>query len=80
MAGVIDGTLYAVGGNIAFVGNTPTVEIYGPASNTWTTGASEPTARHLGAAGVIDSKLYATGGYDTLNINGSLEVYTAVCP
>ena len=79
MVGVINGKLYAVGGNIAFVGSTPTVEIYDPASNTWMTGASEPTARYLGAAGVINSKLYATGGYDTSNINGGLDVYTASC-
>jgi N-acetylneuraminic acid mutarotase len=80
MTAVIDGKLYVIGGNINGV-NVSTVEIYDPASNTWTTGTSEPTARYGAAAGVIDSKLYATGGYDASNmINGSLEVYTADCP
>jgi N-acetylneuraminic acid mutarotase len=77
---VIDGKLYAVGGGN---GTTlvSTVEIYDPTSDTWTTGASAPTPRGLAAGGVIDSNLYITGGYNASEvIDGSLEVYIAVCP
>ena len=43
-AGVVNGILYAVGGNdgVSFLG---TVEAYDPATNTWTTKASMPTVR-----------------------------------
>ena len=79
MTAVINGKLYAIGGNNGV--QLSNVEIYDPATNTWTTGTAEPTARYGGAAGVIGSKIYATGGYDASNlINGSLDVYTAVCP
>ena len=79
MTAVINGKLYAIGGNNG--ASLATVEIYDPATNTWTTGTPEPTARYGGAAGIIGSKIYVTGGYDASNvINGSLDVYTAVCP
>ena len=80
MAAVINGKLYAIGGTNNGA-NLSIVEIYDPTSNTWTTGTSEPTARYGPAVGVINSKLYVTGGYDATNvINESLEVYTATCP
>ena len=61
-AAAIDGKLYAVGGfNLSgFWLNT--LEVYDPATNTWTTKASMPTSRRELAAGVINGKLYAVGG------------------
>src|SRR3989442_642938 len=60
-AGVVNGILYAVGGNdgVSFLG---TVEAYDPATNTWTTKASMPTVRTGLATGVVNGILYAVGG------------------
>ena len=62
-AGVVNGILYAVGGNdgVSFLG---TVEAYDPATNTWTTKASMPTVRTGLATGVVNGILYAVGGND----------------
>lgn len=72
--GVINGKLYAVGGNegSSYFANN---EEYDPVTNTWLSRASMPTARSQLAVGVINGKLYAVGGY-----NGSVlatnEAYT----
>ncbi|WP_329456735.1 carboxypeptidase regulatory-like domain-containing protein [Streptomyces sp. NBC_01497] len=66
--GFINGKFYAAGG---FNGSTqfgdpdPKLEIYDPATNTWTTGAPEP--RPYGGAGTatLDGKLYTIGGCST---------------
>src|SRR3989442_597350 len=63
--GVVNGILYAVGGS-GNLGNPPavlaTVEEYDPATNSWTTRASMPTARFDLAVGVVNGILYAVGG------------------
>lgn len=63
--GVVNGILYAVGGQ----GYTSTgwgasgrVEAYDPATDTWTTKASMPTAREGLGVGVVNGILYAVGG------------------
>ncbi|MDX6303544.1 MAG: hypothetical protein QOI77_513, partial [Blastocatellia bacterium] len=57
------------------------VEIYDPVSNSWTTGDAAPTARSLLNGGVINSKLYVTGGFDsTGTLSPALEAYTPSCP
>lgn len=65
--GVVNGILYAVGGcsgsGFCGVGPLTTVEAYDPATNTWTTKASMPTARDGLAGGVVNGILYAVGGY-----------------
>ncbi len=70
--GVVDGILYAVGG-LFYVGVngfvTNAVEAYNPATNTWSTKASLPTARYALRAGVVNGVLYAIGGSF---INGTL--------
>ncbi|PYK39557.1 MAG: hypothetical protein DME60_09605 [Verrucomicrobia bacterium] len=57
--GVVNGILYAVGGN-----NPPvsTVEAYDPASDTWTTKAHMPTPRYAAGGGVVNGILYVAGG------------------
>ncbi len=69
---VIGGKFYLVGGwdelGSASTNITGTLDVYDPATDTWTTKAPMPTARQLLAAGVIGGKLYAVGGID----NGSL--------
>src|SRR6266581_8654391 len=65
-AGVIEGKLYVAGGCCVF--NSPpfprfnALEVYDPASDTWTTKASIPLAVYGAAVGVIDGKLYVAGG------------------
>ncbi|PYP72916.1 MAG: hypothetical protein DMD41_07380, partial [Gemmatimonadetes bacterium] len=67
--GVVNGILYAVGGS-GNLGNPPavlaTVEEYDPATNSWTTRASMPTARLDLAVGVVNGILYAVGGVGSL--------------
>jgi energy-converting hydrogenase Eha subunit A len=55
--GVVNGVLYAVGGNQSMV-----VEAYDPVANTWTTKASMPTHRSDLGVGVVNGVLYAVGG------------------
>ena len=52
-----------------------TVEAYDPATNTWTTDASMPTARDGLGAGVINGKLYAVGGENSTGQLRTLEVF-----
>src|SRR5439155_23941703 len=60
----INGTLYAVGGNIANVGSQAAVEAYDPVTNTWTTKASMLTPRTYIGLAAINGILYAVGGAD----------------
>jgi N-acetylneuraminic acid mutarotase len=64
-AGVIDGTLYAVGGCGPYCNGQPfnTVEAYDAATDTWSTKAAIPTARAGLAIAVVNGILYAIGGY-----------------
>jgi N-acetylneuraminic acid mutarotase len=60
--GVINGKLYVAGGQADAINgnNVATLQIYDPASNTWTTGAPLPQARSAADAGVIGGKLDAS--------------------
>ncbi|MEO8681553.1 MAG: kelch repeat-containing protein, partial [Vicinamibacterales bacterium] len=63
--GVINGKMYVVGGCVTSdcrIGVTNALEIYNPATNTWSNGAPMITGRLGAAAGVIDGRLYVTGG------------------
>jgi N-acetylneuraminic acid mutarotase len=67
MAAAINGKFYVVGGCVMSdcrigVQGARVLEIYDPASNTWTTGASIPTGRYGAASGVINGKWIVTGG------------------
>jgi N-acetylneuraminic acid mutarotase len=76
-----DGKIYAIGGwntkngfndNIALA----TVEAYNPATNSWTTKRSMPTARYFLAAAAVGGKIYAFDGVDTsTNTVTAAEVY-----
>jgi hypothetical protein len=63
----MNGKLYVAGGAINSDFNTPTgvLEIYDPATNSWTTGAPMPVGRPAAVAGVINGKLYVAGGQST---------------
>jgi len=60
---VVNGLLYVIGGYEG-AGQTPSnpVQIYNPVKNSWTTGASMPTARGSAAAVVDAGAIYVIGG------------------
>src|SRR2546426_8663256 len=55
------GQLYAIGGYDGS-GNSAAVEVYDPATNTWTKKAPLPTPRDHLAAATVGGKVYAIGG------------------
>jgi N-acetylneuraminic acid mutarotase len=69
---VIDGRIYVSGGDREYVpatdggGSTaPTVEVYDPATDTWTHVSDMPWPRRGHSASVVDGKMYIIGGVDT---------------
>jgi hypothetical protein len=84
--GVVNGILYAVGGdNVVFqngnfvVNYLGTVEAYDPGTNKWTAKAPMLTARSGLAVGVVNVNgndiLYAIGGSDGVNTLATVEAY-----
>ena len=67
-AGVVDGKLYALGGDDGKGNILDTMEVYDPDTDTWSTAAPMPTGRHNFAVGVAGGKLYAVGGSSGPNI------------
>jgi N-acetylneuraminic acid mutarotase len=66
-ASVVDGRIYVIGGSDA---STPddrshvrTVEVYDPATDTWTQKGDMPASRAAGFTSVVDGKIYIIGGY-----------------
>jgi N-acetylneuraminic acid mutarotase len=84
--GVVNGILYAVGGDTVIIQNgnpvviyLGTVEAYDPSTNTWTTKTPMPTARSGLAVGVVNGILYAIGGTkDGVNNLTTVEAYDPV--
>lgn len=70
---VVNGKLYAMGGRVdnLIAPNYATLnnenEEYDPVANTWTTRAPMPEFRTGFAAGTINGKIYAVGGWGTFN-------------
>ena len=66
--GVIDGKIYAASGQAGgvdqstVISNASTVEIYDPATDSWSMGPDIPTGRHGLVGEVIDNTLYTVGG------------------
>jgi len=60
--GVINGFLYAVGGDGADGNALSSMEVYDPSFNEWRAGASMSTARWGPGVGVINGSLYAVAG------------------
>ena len=64
--GVVAGKIYAIGGTVDFQPEVPwrvdLVEVYDPATDTWTKRADMPTRRRAVKAVVIRDTLYAIGG------------------
>ena len=63
----LDGKIYAFGGYVPGVSGHPgvaTVEVYDPATDTWTTAPDMPTGRFGPRTSVVDGKIYAIGGME----------------
>ena len=61
--GVVNGQLYAVGGNDCSGQSLSSVERFDPAENKWIVVAPMTTARACCGVGVVDGRLYAVGGF-----------------
>lgn len=60
-ASVVNGKIYVIGGHNG-IEKLHAVEEYDPATNTWRTVESMPTARAYLTSSVVDGKIYAIGG------------------
>ena len=63
LPGELDGKIYVIGGWLDGYSITNIVEVYDPATNSWSTAAPLPTNRHHCAAVSVDGILYVIGGY-----------------
>jgi len=77
---VLDGKIYTIGGYIPEVAGYPgltTVEVYDPATDTWTTAPDMPTGRFGSRTSVVDEKIYVFGGLARwiTTAYGTVEVY-----
>jgi len=70
--------MYAIGGRDGSLAALNTLEAYDPATNSWTTLTSMPTARMFAAAAVIGGVIYVVGGNDGLG--GTLDTLEAYDP
>ena len=88
---VVDGKIYAIGGDQLKkikrykgwgleVKKLPTVEMYDPATDTWTQKADMPTPRSYLSTSVMDRKIYAIGGMSNSNEHGRLETVEVYDP
>jgi len=76
---VVDRKIYAIGGAGPVYQALHTVEVYDPATDTWTTKSDMPTARQGLSTTVVDGKIYAIGGGAAGSENySSVETYTTV--
>ena len=75
VAAVVNGKIYVIGGAGIHPGSKETSvhparphrafgtnEVYDPATNTWETRSTMPTARNHSAIGAVDNKIYVIGG------------------
>jgi N-acetylneuraminic acid mutarotase len=74
-AEVLNGRIYVVSGIVAGGNTTPVVEVYDPATNTWSTATDVTTERSAGAIGVVNGILYLAGGSSNNTVTGVLEAY-----
>ena len=88
---VVDGKIFAIGGEHiekikAYKGwmfkikKLPTVEMYDPATDTWTQKTDMPTVRSYLSTSVMDGKIYAIGGMSATNEQSRLETVEVYDP
>ena len=62
---VVDGKVYAIGGEPGTSVALSTVEAYDPATDNWTGKANMPMARAAGASSAVNGRIYVIGGNAT---------------
>ena len=73
---MVNGKIYAIGGDGNSGSSLSTVEVFDPAANSWSTGPSMPTARAYLTSSVFNGKIYAIGGVDSSgHILSTVEVF-----
>jgi len=79
---VLDGKIYVIAGFNSSGGNTNTVDVYDPQTNTWSSAAPLPIATNHNVAAVAAGKLYAFGGTSsrTFLYNPQLNSWSDVAP
>jgi hypothetical protein len=75
--------IYVIGGRVNYgMDGTSINQVYNPGNDSWTVGASMPTARFQLHVTVVDDKLYAMGGLPYFNVQGDYsyenEQYTPI--
>ena len=78
VAMVVDGKIYVIGGHIgpsSVPGEMAVVEMYDPATDTWTKKRDMPSARSFAAAEFMDGQIYVFGGWANSSPRSILEVY-----
>ena len=76
--GVVDGKIYAIGGN-NFV-PLSVVEVYDPATDMWTEEVDMHLQRYSLSVSVVDGKIYALGGFNDQVIHGVVEAFDTGLP
>lgn len=73
VAAMMDGKIYAIGGFNYEINVRQDVlnsmEIYDPATNTWASGPSMPTARYAAGVATVGDRIYVLGGVVGENLN-----------
>ena len=64
---VLDGLIYAVGGDVDPITSTTLVEVYDPLGDTWDIAASLPITRTRMAIAARDHRLYVFGGSESFS-------------
>ena len=60
---VVDGQIYAIGGNYQYPYIVTAVEVYDPTTDTWSKKAPMPNARYSLATCFVNGKIFAFGGW-----------------
>jgi N-acetylneuraminic acid mutarotase len=77
---ILEGKIYAIGGFSGasiFSSGLATLDVYDPATDSWTTASDMPTGRFGAYSSVVDGKMYVFGGLDHYpsSAYGIVEVY-----
>ena len=72
---VLNGKIYTAGGISQTATTLKTVEIYDPATNTWSAGVDMPVSRHHHAMCTLNGKIYVIGGYADILFAATSNVY-----
>jgi N-acetylneuraminic acid mutarotase len=75
---VVDGKIYAIGGDDSPDWTSPLVEEYDPITDKWTRKADMPTARSYLSTCAVNDKIYAIGGYKRDHLNGDIVFFSTV--